>query len=312
MKYFYLALVGTLLIISGCGKPVTNSTNSDPTDYGLSGLSFGADSTFEVMTWNLEHFAKAGLTTVDYAAQIIFYLDIDVVGLQEIEDSGYFTGLVEELNILDSSACWAGYRSNEAAYNLNIAFVYNSCNVSLNSVFEIQTNNSNAFPRPPLIIDFNFDRQRFRVINNHLKCCGNGTLENDDWDEEVRRQSASLLLEDYISNTLNGQNVIIIGDYNDEIDEPEAQNVFWNFISQSDSFKFIDMDIANGSSTDFSYPGWPSHIDHILITAELFDEAANSGSVVRTIRIDDYLDNGWAEYDENISDHRPVAWKFRP
>ena len=26
------------------------------------------------------------------------------------------------------------------------------------------------------------------------------------------------------------------------------------------------------------------------------------------IKIDEYLDNGWDEYDDNISDHRPVAW----
>ena len=31
---------------------------------------------------------------------------------------------------------------------------------------------------------------------------------------------------------------------------------------------------------------------------------------VQTIKIDEYLDGGWNEYDQNISDHRPVAIKF--
>jgi len=257
------------------------------------------------MTWNLEHFAKAGLTTVDYVAQVIFYLDIDVVGLQEIEDSGYFTRLVEELNNLDSSACWVGYRSIEAAYSLNLALVYNSCTISMTSVYEIQTNNSYAFPRPPLIIDFNFDSQRFLVINNHLKAMS-------DSDSEARREAASLLLEEYIEENLATENVIVIGDLNDEITDAEDENVFWNFISQENSYKFIDMDIANGSSADFSYPTWPSQIDHILITAELFDEYESETSTVQVIRVDDYLENGWSEYDQNISDHRPVAWRFTP
>ena len=31
---------------------------------------------------------------------------------------------------------------------------------------------------------------------------------------------------------------------------------------------------------------------------------------MQTIKIDEYLDGGWNEYDQNISDHRPVAIKF--
>ena len=38
--------------------------------------------------------------------------------------------------------------------------------------------------------------------------------------------------------------------------------------------------------------------------------------IFKTIKIDEYLDGGWNEYDQNISDHRPVAiklefWKAR-
>ena len=31
---------------------------------------------------------------------------------------------------------------------------------------------------------------------------------------------------------------------------------------------------------------------------------------VQTIKIDEYVEGGWSEYDYNISDHRPVAIKF--
>jgi len=308
-----LFLISAMLIISGCGKPVTNSNNQDPTEYGLSGLSFGSDRTFEVMTWNLEHFAKAGLTTVDYVAQVIFYLDIDVVGLQEIEDSGYFTRLVEELNNLDSSACWVGYRAGGTSDWQELAYIINICSIQIiEGPYEIYDSEGTAFPREPYVLKVRQNGRDFICINNHLKCCGNGMIENDDWDEENRRQAASLLLEDYIADTLNGQNVIVIGDYNDEITDVENDNVFWNFISQSGSYKFTDMDIAKGSSADFSYPTWPSQIDHILITASLFDEFDSQTSAVRVIRVDDYLENGWSEYDQNISDHRPVAWRFTP
>ena len=35
-----------------------------------------------------------------------------------------------------------------------------------------------------------------------------------------------------------------------------------------------------------------------------------SNGSVQTIKIDEYLDGGWSEYDENISDHRPVGIKL--
>jgi hypothetical protein len=72
---------------------------------------------------------------------------------------------------------------------------------------------------------------------------------------------------------------------------------------------FTDMQIALGNPTDFSYPTWSSHLDHILITNELFIDFQNPNSEIRCIKIDDYMNN-WNQYDNNISDHRPVGIKL--
>ena len=79
-------------------------------------------------------------------------------------------------------------------------------------------------------------------------------------------------------------------------------------LDDSDSYQFVDLFIAQGNSSDWSFPNWPSHLDHILITNELFDEL--DSIEVNTIKIDDYINGGWTEYDQNISDHRPVAMKI--
>ena len=55
-------------------------------------------------------------------------------------------------------------------------------------------------------------------------------------------------------------------------------------------------------------PNWPSHLDHILVTNEIF--SGFDSISVQTIKIDEYLEGGWSEYDQNISDHRPVAIKI--
>mgnify|MGYP001382175518 CR=1 FL=1 len=122
-------------------------------------------------------------------------------------------------------------------------------------------------------------------------------------DEEYRRKMASQGLQDYVDLYHPYDKVIILGDLNDEITDPEAQNVFWNFISNPNEYQFADMSIAEGSSDDWSYPGWPSHLDHIIISNELFNFVYD----VSCIKYEESLENGWSEYDNYISDHRPVG-----
>jgi len=160
-----------------------------------------------------------------------------------------------------------------------------------------------------MVMDMNFMGENYFLINNHFKCCGDGILDfNNESDEEKRRYNAANLLKEYIDTNLSDKNVLVLGDLNDDIAEAPQNNVFQMIIDDPDNYLFVDFEIANGSSSNWSYPTWPSHLDHILITNELFDELDNSD--IQTIKIDEYLDGGWNEYDQNISDHRPVAVKF--
>ncbi|MFK8046107.1 MAG: T9SS type A sorting domain-containing protein, partial [Crocinitomicaceae bacterium] len=129
-------------------------------------------------------------------------------------------------------------------------------------------------------------------------------------DEENRRLAASELLEDYISSSFQNANVILLGDLNDELTDASNHNVFQPFISSSSDYQFTNLSIANGSSLNWSYPLWPSHLDHILITNELFASFNHPSSTVTTIKVDDYLPAGFSDYDNDISDHRPVGLKL--
>ena len=160
-----------------------------------------------------------------------------------------------------------------------------------------------------MVMDLNFAGENYFIINNHFKCCGDGILDlNDDFDEENRRYTAMNLLKTYIDENLPNEKVIVLGDLNDDISEPHQNNVFQDVLDDSNNYQFGDLIIAQGNSSDWSFPNWPSHLDHILITNELFDGL--DSIEVKTIKIDDYIYGGWDEYDQNISDHRPVAMKF--
>ena len=269
----------------------------------LEDLSFGDDSSLDIATWNIEWFPKNGQTTSEYVAQILYQLDLDVLAMQELDDKTVFDQMVNELTN------YTGYY--ESAWFAGLAYIYKSDVVQINSIYEIYTTSPywSAFPRSPMVMDMNFMGENYFIINNHFKCCGDGNFDmDDDSDEETRRYNAVNLLKEYIDTYLPDKNVIVLGDLNDDIAEPTQNNVFQNILNDTENYTFVDYDIASGNSSDWSYPSWPSHLDHILITNELFDEYNNSD--VLTIKIDDYLDGGWNEYDYNVSDHRPVAISF--
>ena len=271
----------------------------------LSDLSFGTNSSLEVSTWNIEWFPKSGQSTVDSVSIIIQSLDIEIYALQEISDTNMFKQMIENIEGYDyyfKSGWFAG-----------LAYVYKSGTVEIDTVYEIYTEEPywRPFPRSPMVMEMNYQNQKYFIINNHFKCCGDGNMNlSDSWDEETRRYDASNLLKDYIDVNLSEENVIVLGDLNDILTDPSAHNVFQTILDDDLNFLFADIDIANGPSSGWSYPNWPSHIDHIFITNELYGIFDNSSSLIQTIQIDENMAGGFNEYDNKISDHLPVAIKL--
>ena len=108
------------------------------------------------------------------------------------------------------------------------------------------------------------------------------------------------MLKNFIDQNYNNSNVVVLGDFNDVLTDNYSHNVFTQFLNDTNSYLFADIQIANGSSSNWSFPSWPSHIDHILISDELIG-ALNNGNV-ETVRVDNYLVGGFNTYDLIISD----------
>ncbi len=269
----------------------------------LEDLSFGDDNSLDIATWNIEWFPKNDQVTVNYVTEIINLLDLDILSIQELDDTTMFDQMLDEL------PAYTGYY--QSSWFAGLAYIYKTELIEINDIYEIYTTSPywNAFPRSPMVMDVNFMGENYFIINNHFKCCGDGVFEYDNtYDEENRRYTAINLLKEYIDNYLPNNNVIVLGDLNDNIAENPPNNVFQNILNDSINFHFADFEIAQGNSSEWSFPNWPSHLDHILITNEMFNGLNNFE--VQTIKIDEYLDGGWNEYDQNISDHRPVAIKY--
>lgn len=290
---FAYSFLFSLLILSSNGMKAQNFNE----------LEFGTDTTLEVVTWNIEWFPKSGQTTVNDVSLIIDAIDADLIAVQEIDDKTEFSQMIDDLDGWEAYFLYGEYNS--------LAYIYKEETIELTDVYEIFTDEWRPFPRSPLVIEFEYNGVSFVVINNHFKCCGDGVLDmNDDWDEEKRRYDASNMLEDYIKVNLADDRVVLTGDLNDILIDAPANNVFSVFLDQPSEYLFTDMEIAQGSSSNWSYPGWPSHLDHLLITHELFDMYSSEGSETQTIRLDDYYSGGMSQYDSRVSDHRPVGLKL--
>ena len=254
----------------------------------------GSNNTFEIVTFNMREFPLNGGETIIYASELLMQMDADVVAVQEISTSYELDKLAE------SMPGWEALFSPVSSWTMSLGYLYKTSEVKLNEekTEALFPDDSYAFPRPPLKVNFTHlpSGTSVYIINNHFKCCGGD-------DNVARRRSAAEKLKDYIDTNLPDEKVIVLGDLNDRIDGVgEDNNVFWSFIDDEQNYKFADMGIATGSGAYWSYPAYPSHIDHLLITNECFADV----DTVFTTRPDMCV----ADFRAIVSDHRPVELVF--
>lgn len=244
-------------------------------------------STFDIVTWNIEQFPKTG-NTISMLAEMIPTLNADIIAVQEIGTLINFNNLVAAL------PGWSGVLSGGS---LKTGYLYKNSEVTV-SAATYPLSDASAFPRSPMFITATHTSGlAVTLINLHLKCC-------DDGNSIDRRRSASTQLKTYIDANLSNAAVVVLGDFNEDITQPEGNNVFENFVNDDDNYEFADMNIAKCASANWSYPSWPSHLDHILITNELFTKVSD----VRVVRLNE-CEGG---YYTTVSDHRPVLMRLEP
>jgi len=291
-----IAMISIIYFIYACANPIEKEKNSrDGNNSLLPNLDL--QDGIEVVTWNIENFPKLGQRTIDSVASIITSLNADIYCLQEISNMAMFTDLAE---ILDEYS----YVASDATEYLNLVVLYKKNQFIVRNQSSLFTDNMYEFAyRPPLRIEMTFLGQNaidFTLINMHLKCCDNGFN---------RRVASSDILYDYLNSSIQAGilNHIVVGDWNDDISDPYSENSFNIFLDDTENYKYVTYENAlSGTNIHDSYPSYPSFIDHIMISKDLFDESGDGD--VQTLRLGDYISG----YDEIISDHRPVVWRFTP
>ena len=294
IKPYYLILLAFTISWASCDNGNDDTETENP--FSECVVSFEQDEKLEIATFNLEQFPKEN-NSVMHTANLIEHLNADLIALQEVTNEGALKQLADQMD------GWEYVISPEPSQSMAPAYLINMNKIALieeaDTIWFNETKNDDYyFPRAPFVIKVIHRRsnQEFLLINLHLKAM-------EDSEFVGRRRVASNMLKDYLDAHYSDEFVIVLGDFNDElVEENTIDEVFSNFTNDTVNYRFADMSIATGSKEYWSYPGYPSHIDHILITDEWFKYL----DTTMTIRPDACFD----DYENYISDHCPVVVVF--
>ena len=306
-----MLMVGIMLsglwLISSCNKR-TNNVVDPPAPINVD--SFGESQTLEVVTWNIENFPKTSdpNDAIDGVVGVILGLDADVYGVQEITSASAFQDVIDRLNAADSLNSYDGRLNtpNACTGRQLTGVIFKSNLVSIISAGPILQDGCDIFAgRPPFeaYLRATHNRQTFDfyLIVVHLKAF-------DGVSERARRTEAIRRIHNYVEDRTAGggdPDVIVVGDWNDELDDPDSLNVFSAFLNDGADFSFLTEQFA-GSSTEYSYIGgsFRSLIDHILISSSISGTyPAVSTAILKP-------DLTFSSYPSVVSDHRPVGAKI--
>lgn len=251
-----------------------------------------------VMTWNLETFPLTE-ETIDRTAAILEAHAPDIVALQEIQDPEDFERLVDE------APGYGGTLNYDPGAWAHVGLLWREESVDVSDEWTIFTGDWYAFPRPPLTATVRLlgdDEEElfdFVIVVLHLKAM----RDRESFD---RRRTACERLDEWISeeSVERGElDFVVLGDWNDELDDPPEWNVFGPLIDKSDEYLFLTSELEERG--EFSYIPYESFLDHIMVTFDALQEYGEGQTVVLPLELHD------PGYEEYVSDHRPVMSTFR-
>lgn len=265
--------------------------------------------TFEVSTWNIENFGSdsdapdSDELQLANALQVIRTVDADLYGVQEINDRALFQALADSLP--DYRGFLAPFTSFTAVQQ-RTGFLYRTTVIDSVSAGLLFTSGNNPFGptwangRWPF--GFTFDAtignetRRISAVVIHAKAIQTAEDRN-------RRMADSELLKTFLDDNWADRNVILLGDYNDDVDVSNVNNQpspYANFVSDSDNYRVVTASLSERGIATIS---GGSTIDHIMISNELYDEYFEGTERTENVS---YI----GSYVSTTSDHFPVWMRF--
>lgn len=279
----------------------------------------GTPTTLDMGTWNVEWFGDATNGPTNETLQqsnvrdVIAGADADIWGLEEIVSKSAFDTLVARLpgyagvlandpSVVNGPQYYSDFSNTEQ----KVALLWKTSVATLRSAKIILTASDYDFAgRPPMEVllttTLNGVTQDLVVIVLHMKA----GADQASWQ---RRQNAGVALKSYLDTTYPTQKVIVLGDWNDDVDTSilaGSPTPYANFVADGARYTYPLKSLSDaGATSEVNYTG--SLIDQQLVTSALLaDYVAGSGEVFRA---DQYV----ASYGTSTSDHYPTITRYAP
>ncbi|HEY0035859.1 MAG TPA: lamin tail domain-containing protein [Longimicrobium sp.] len=273
----------------------------------------GTAATLDVASWNIEWFGSTTNGPANETLQasnsrdIIGGTDADIWGVAEIVDQAAWNSLESQLNGYTGFLASESHVTSGSTYygstEQKVGILYKSSIATLLGAKIILTAYDADFAgRPPLEVklrvSLNGVTEDIVVIVLHAKAF------NDDASWQ-KRLNASNALKSYLDTTYPTQKVIVVGDWNDDVDTSITAgkpSPYQNFVDDAGDYAFPTRALSlAGSSSTVSYSDM---IDHHLNTNEF--TAAFVSNSAEVYRVDTYV----ADYANTTSDHYPVLSRY--
>ena len=270
--------------------------------YEIEGEDIPRDLTFDLVTWNIEWFGANDLgpnpdIQMENVIEVVETINADLYALQEIASIERFNTLVDRLP--DYRGFLASYSQRQRTGYLFKTAVIDSLDAGL------LTEGQESFDwagRLPLYFQFDATiaghTRRITSYNVHAKAFG-------DRDSYFRRKNAAHSLKSYFDNEKRDENVIFIGDYNDQLnfstynEEVSPYKIFL----EDDHYYAVTKLLEDRGFASYLAGQFRSMIDHIIIANELIDDHIDGAQRVEN-------PNYIASFISTTSDHAPVWTRF--
>jgi hypothetical protein len=309
-----------------------NSPSVTPITVSLSGNSYDVANTLEVVNWNMEWFGSdpaSGLGPKDKnlqnanATKIINALKADVYALVEVVDTMRLRNIVAGMpgyayRVGDFGSYADNRQDPDYAGAQKLAFVYRTSVVS-NPKFQVPFRSvaadgkadynywsSGRFPfLMTADVTLNGVTKSVTFVAIHAKANTSPTATAYD-----RRKSSADELKKYLDDNYAGANVVVLGDFNDDLD----QTITTGLSTTATSYSAFTNDAANYPSPtlqELSLTGKKSTvsysdvIDHVVTTKQFYSYYIKGTTEVQTS-----IAASIPNYGNTTSDHYPVLTRY--
>ncbi|MDG3583039.1 DUF5689 domain-containing protein [Galbibacter pacificus] len=300
------------------------------------GIDLPKDQTIDIVTWNIEWFGDEGNSPAagnpnsdaiqrDSVVTIMKQLDADIYTVVEISDDALFAQAVNELDGYDFVLSEATSYPNDTGTKQKVGFVYKTATVTPKKTqallatlhpyynggdtsyltdYPAEADRFYASGRLPFLmtadVSINGATEEVNIIALHARAnSSDGAQLRYDmrtYDIEVLKDSLDVMFPD--------NNIVLAGDYNDDLDETVADGInttissYNSFINDPDNYYLATLSLSEKGFRSYAFR--ENMIDHISLSNELEDNYIDNSAIVHY----EFYDG---DYTNTVSDHFPVS-----